>query len=225
MEQTLGKQKTGIKSWSRAYASSTMELINSWSLSLSQPAVTRLSFILLLVSVSCVWIFSASRWWIEKFSIAQFWRLDFYLHLKQRRASRPITGVVPESITNPSCKALFESHSDQVGKKQIILNRQKGMMFSQMPQWARDCIIDHEINHLKCKKTTLFWTCIIVWRSCWYYDKTCLCQRSDLESPLTRHFRVVALLKPDNKTECPIFVTKRRPYRAGPRRRGLTTNW
>lgn len=44
-----------------------------------------------------------------------------------------------------------------IGKKQKILNAQKGINFLDMPQWARDRIIhfEREINRLKCKKDDL----------------------------------------------------------------------
>ena len=45
-------------------------------------------------------------------------------------------------------------------------------------------------------------------KACRYYDKTCLYKRSDLESPFTKGFRVVALSKPGNKTELSIFAVK-----------------
>ena len=62
--------------------------------------------------------------------------------------------IAGESIAKEKLFPLMKQVDRLLGQKQKILNRQKGMTFSQMPQWARDRIVhfDHEINRLKCKK-------------------------------------------------------------------------
>ena len=62
--------------------------------------------------------------------------------------------IAGESIAREKLFPLMKQVDRLLGQKQEILNRQKGMTFSQMPQWARDRIVhfDHEINRLKCKK-------------------------------------------------------------------------
>ncbi len=48
----------------------------------------------------------------------------------------------------------YETFTPLIGQKQKILNRQKGVKFVDMPQWAQDRIVyfGRKINRLKCKK-------------------------------------------------------------------------
>lgn len=65
--------------------------------------------------------------------------------------------VVGDNFAKESLFPLMKRVDRLIGQKQKILNTQKGVCFSELPQWARDRMVhfDNEINRLKCKKDDL----------------------------------------------------------------------
>lgn len=62
--------------------------------------------------------------------------------------------IVGDNLAKEKLFPLMKQVDQLIGKKQRILNTQKEVKFSDMPQWARDRLIhfDNEMNRLKCKK-------------------------------------------------------------------------
>jgi transposase len=65
--------------------------------------------------------------------------------------------VVGDNFAKDKLFPLMKRVDKLIGQKQRVLNSQKGVKYSDMPQWARDRLthFDREINRLKCKKDDL----------------------------------------------------------------------
>lgn len=65
--------------------------------------------------------------------------------------------IVGDNFAKEKLFPLMKRVDKLISQKQKVLNTQQGIKFKDMPQWARDRIINFnkEINHLKCKKDDL----------------------------------------------------------------------